>query len=114
MSRKTVLFSLLLLLRLPQYHPLATVPSDADDSQRFPDGFLFGAATSAYQIEGGWDADGKSPSIWDDLMHQRPDLFAGNETSDIAADSYHRYEQDVEALLETGVSLERRNNFSPI
>lgn len=80
-------------------------PCSGDAPLRFPDSFLFGASTAAYQVEGAWNADGKSASIWDDLMHQRPELFAGNETSDVAADSYHQFEQDIAALRETGVSV---------
>lgn len=72
---------------------------------RFPSGFLFGAATAAFQVEGAWNADGKGPSIWDELMHERPDLFAGNISADVGADSYHQFDQDIAALRETGVSV---------
>ncbi len=60
---------------------------------RFPDGFLWGAATASYQVEGAWDADGKGESIWDRFTHT-PGRVRGNVTGDIACDQYHRYPQD--------------------
>ena len=65
----------------------------------FPDGFLWGAATAAYQIEGAWDADGKGPSIWDEFSHT-PGNVAGGDTGDVACDHYHRYREDV-ALMKS-------------
>ena len=61
-----------------------------DDQLRFPDGFLWGAATAAYQIEGAPDADGKGPSIWDTFSHTPGKTYHG-DTGDVACDSYHRY-----------------------
>jgi beta-glucosidase len=67
----------------------------------FPDGFTWGTATSAYQIEGAVDVDGRGPSIWDDFCRQ-PGAIAGGETGDVAADHYHRYEDDVALMAELG------------
>lgn len=72
----------------------------------FPKDFLWGAATSAYQIEGGWQADGKAPSIWDDFCH-RPGHIQRDETGDIACDHYHRYREDVSLMKELGISSYR-------
>jgi beta-glucosidase len=69
---------------------------------RFPDGFLWGAATAAYQIEGAAAADGKGPSIWDTFSHTPGKTFHG-ETGDVACDSYHRYPEDIELLKRLGV-----------
>ena len=60
------------------------------DSIRFPDGFLWGAATSAYQIEGSPLADGAGPSIWQRFAHS-PGRTASGDTGDVACDHYRRY-----------------------
>jgi beta-glucosidase len=60
----------------------------------FPKGFLWGTATSAYQIEGAWNEDGKGPSIWDTYAHT-PGKIRNNDSGDVANDHYHRYEEDV-------------------
>lgn len=70
----------------------------------FPTNFLIGTSSSAYQIEGGWNEDGKSPSIWDDFVHFHPQSTADNSTGDVGADSFHHYKKDVEALKLVGVS----------
>ena len=63
----------------------------------FPKGFIWGAATAAYQVEGAWNEDGKAESIWDRFAHTRGNI-KNNDTGDVACDSYHRYKEDV-ALL---------------
>lgn len=78
---------------------------DVEDDKKFPDDFLFGVATAAYQIEGGWNADGKGPSIWDQFTHDHPEWIEGRANGDVAADSYHLYEQDVKLIKELGVSV---------
>jgi len=72
----------------------------------FPDHFTWGAATSAYQIEGGWDADGKGPSIWDDFGHQPGKTVLGQH-GDTACDHYHRYAEDVALMRELGLGAYR-------
>lgn len=60
---------------------------------RFPRDFLWGTATSAYQVEGAWNTDGKGPSIWDTYAHAGK--LAGGATGDVACDQYHRFQEDV-------------------
>lgn len=71
---------------------------------QFPKDFQFGAASAAYQVEGAWDDDGKSPSIWDTLTHRNPASVADRSNGDVAADSYHMFQKDVDALSDIGVS----------
>ncbi|KAL1775207.1 Lactase-phlorizin hydrolase, partial [Sigmodon hispidus] len=64
----------------------------------FRDDFLWGVSSSAYQIEGGWDADGKGPSIWDNFTHTPGNSVKDNATGDIACDSYHQLDADLNIL----------------
>ncbi|MFB9239335.1 GH1 family beta-glucosidase [Plantactinospora siamensis] len=66
---------------------------------RFPDNFVWGAATSAYQIEGATGADGRSPSIWDTFAAM-PGAVAGGHTGDPACDHYRRYREDVALMAD--------------
>ncbi|MBS1612505.1 MAG: beta-glucosidase [Bacteroidetes bacterium] len=69
--------------------------------------FLWGTATAAYQIEGAWNVDGKSPSVWDHMAHKRPGKIKTRENGDIACDFYHRYEQDIELMKKMGIPIFR-------
>nr|AGP76181.1 beta-glucosidase 1 [Sphaerotermes sphaerothorax] len=73
----------------------------------FPDGFLLGAATASYQIEGGWDAYGKGCNIWDTLTHEYWKLVEDTDTGDVADDSYHLYQEDVKWLKAMGAQWYR-------
>ena len=72
----------------------------------FPPGFRFGAATSAYQIEGSPAADGKGPSIWDRFT-RRPGRVVGGQTGDVAADAYRHFQTDVDILRQLGLNAYR-------
>lgn len=72
----------------------------------FPPGFLWGAATAAYQIEGAHDADGKGESIWDRFAHT-PGAIETGENADIACEHYHRYAEDVGHMAELGLNAYR-------
>ncbi|WP_108652744.1 GH1 family beta-glucosidase [Dongshaea marina] len=74
--------------------------------QPFPNNFLWGAATAAYQVEGAHDVDGKGPSIWDIYSHQPGTTYQGTN-GDVAADHYHRMEEDVALMAELGMSSYR-------
>jgi beta-glucosidase len=73
---------------------------------RFPDSFLWGAATSAYQIEGSPLADGAGPSIWQRFTHS-PGLTVNGETGDVACDHYRRYRGDIALMRELGLNAYR-------
>ncbi|MFD5114447.1 GH1 family beta-glucosidase [Streptomyces sp. NPDC058391] len=70
---------------------------------RFPRGFRWGTATAAYQIEGAATEDGRTPSIWD-TFSRTPGRVRNGDTGDIAADHYHRMDEDVALLKELGVT----------
>src|SRR5262245_36690159 len=74
--------------------------------QRFPDGFSWGVATAAYQVEGAWDEDGKGPSIWDTFAHT-PGNIANGDTGDVANDHYHRYKEDIALMKSIGATAYR-------
>lgn len=72
----------------------------------FPDGFLWGVSSSAYQIEGAVDVDGRGPSTWDTFV-ARPGAVLGGDTGAVATDHYHRYREDVALMAELGVGAYR-------
>ncbi len=76
------------------------------DAAAFPDGFLWGAATSAYQIEGAVAEGGRGSSIWDTQCHVTK-LVRSGHTGDVAADHYHRMEEDVAIMADLGLSAYR-------
>src|SRR5215208_3084821 len=73
---------------------------------RFPNSFLWGAATSAYQIEGSPLADGAGPSIWQRFTHS-PGLTANGDTGDVACDHYRRWRDDIGVMRELGLNSYR-------
>src|SRR5205085_6944776 len=72
----------------------------------FPHGFVWGTATSAYQIEGAVDEDGRGRSIWDTFAHT-PGKIGDHSNADRANDHYHRYKEDVRLIKELGVKAYR-------
>ncbi|MGI5423844.1 GH1 family beta-glucosidase [Streptomyces sp. CA-179760] len=72
----------------------------------FPRDFVFGTATSAFQIEGAWDEDGKGPSIWDTFGHT-PGKVHLDIPGDVAVDHYHRFHEDVALMRDLGVNSYR-------
>lgn len=73
---------------------------------RFPEGFLWGSATAAYQVEGAVDEDGRGTSIWDTFSHT-PGCTWHGDTGDIADDTYHRLDGDLDLLSELGLRAYR-------
>ena len=58
------------------------------------------------KVEGGWDADGKGPNIWD-VFSNIPGNIANNDTGKVACDSYHKYKEDVQLLKNMGMNSYR-------
>ncbi|MDO3412748.1 GH1 family beta-glucosidase [Saccharibacillus sp. CPCC 101409] len=73
---------------------------------QFPEGFKWGTATAAYQIEGAAKEGGRGPSIWDTFSHTPGRVYNG-DNGDVACDSYHRYEEDIELMKELGINTYR-------
>ena len=73
---------------------------------RFPEGFVWGTASSAYQIEGAWNEDGRGLSIWDTFCRQPGKTWHG-DCGDVAADHYHRYAEDVQLMSDLGLKAYR-------
>jgi beta-glucosidase len=80
--------------------------------RRFPVGFHWGAASSAYQIEGAWDEDGREPSIWDTFA-RTPGRVRNGDNGDVAIDHYHRYAEDVRLISELGLTAYRFSTAWP-
>ena len=72
----------------------------------FPPQFYWGTATASYQIEGGWNEDGKGESIWDTFSHT-PGKIRDGSTGDVACDHYHRWKEDVALMKEIGCNAYR-------
>lgn len=78
-----------------------------DESSRdFPAGFVWGAATAAYQIEGAVAEDGRVPSIWDTFSHT-PGKIAHDDNGDVATDHYHRFAEDIALMVDLGLDAYR-------
>ncbi len=75
-------------------------------SSRFPDGFLWGAATAAYQIEGAVREGGRGPSIWDTFSHT-PGRTLNGDTGDVACRHYEKLDEDLELMADLGLKAYR-------
>ena len=75
-------------------------------NKKFPENFVWGAASAAYQIEGAWNEDGKGPSIWD-IFCRKPSVIRNGESGDVACDHYHRYKEDVRLMKAMGLHAYR-------
>ena len=86
--------------------PAGSSPAEAAASSGFPSGFLWGTATSAYQIEGAVNEDGRGASIWDRFAHT-PGTIADRSNADTATDHFHRYQEDVQLMKALGAKAYR-------
>ncbi|MCR4944679.1 MAG: glycoside hydrolase family 1 protein [Clostridium sp.] len=76
------------------------------ENKGFPDDFLWGSASAAYQVEGAAEEDGKGRSIWDNFVRIPGKTFKAT-TGDIAVDHYHRYKEDIALMAELGLKTYR-------
>jgi beta-glucosidase len=82
------------------------------EEKGFPADFVWGASTSAYQIEGAVDADGRGKSIWDVFCHT-PGKVKNGDTGDVACDHYHRWREDIDLLVRGGFPAYRFSTSWP-
>ncbi|WJX36941.1 hypothetical protein P8452_24773 [Trifolium repens] len=73
----------------------------------FPKDFLFGIGSSAYQVEGASNIDGRGPSIWDTFTKQHPDKIWDHSSGNIGSDFYHRYKSDIKVVKQIGLDSYR-------
>ena len=91
---------------MPDFNLTASASAHDASLPRFPQDFLWGTATSAFQIEGAVHADGRGESVWDRFSHQ-PGRINGGDIADVACDHYHRYREDVALMQALGVNTYR-------
>ncbi|KAJ9158709.1 hypothetical protein P3X46_024269 [Hevea brasiliensis] len=100
---------LVFFISLSAYTKPAMADDDDDDDipadfsrKYFPDGFIFGTATSAYQIEGAANKSGRGPSVWDTFTHETPERILDHSNGDIAVDFYHHFREDIKNVKNMG------------
>lgn len=76
------------------------------NSYKFPENFIWGTATAAYQIEGAFNTDGKGKSIWDTFSHKEGKI-KNNDTGDTACDHYHKFKEDIQLMKSLGIQSYR-------
>jgi beta-glucosidase len=91
---------------------MSVQPAEAATEVAFPPGFVWGAATAAFQIEGSTTVDGRSPSVWDIFCGQ-PGAVVNGDTGEPAADHYRRYGEDVELMRDLGLGAYRFSTAWP-
>lgn len=73
-----------------------------EELAKFPEGFVWGATTTSYQVEGAVSADGRGESVWDRFCHTPGKIYEGH-TGDVACDHFHRYKEDIGLIAELGL-----------
>ncbi|KAL5056412.1 hypothetical protein RYX36_037094, partial [Vicia faba] len=109
-------FNVFLLLSLLSIHNITHIDDvktlhlhDFSDFNRssFPQDFVFGTSSSAFQCEGAAKEDGKGPSIWDTFTHTNPEKIRDGSNGDVAIDSYHRYKEDIGIMKDMNMDAYR-------
>lgn len=107
MKRRSFLKSAMALAAAPGFEMLShsvaaqNATTTPPAPHRFPDGFIWGTATAAYQVEGAVHEGGRGPSIWDTFSHTPGKTYEG-QTGDVADDFYHRYPEDIRLMQRLG------------
>ncbi|PIN00746.1 Beta-glucosidase, lactase phlorizinhydrolase [Handroanthus impetiginosus] len=93
----------------PREQPAVPIEQDNSNLRRFdfPEGFIFGSGTSAYQVEGAYATDGKGLSIWDDFTMRTPNRITDGSNGVLACDMYNRYKEDIRAMKAMGFDAYR-------
>jgi WD repeat-containing protein 26 len=91
-----------------EFHPLVASHDQILHDKELPEDFMWGLASSAYQVEGAAKEDGKGPSVWDLLSHKVPGFVSDNSTGDVLAEHYYLFRRDIARLKALGVPA-----FSP-
>ncbi|XP_050210008.1 beta-glucosidase 13-like [Mercurialis annua] len=101
-TKSLLLLGLLVLLVIGSAHPdevtKETMPVLEIDSSYFPEGFYWGAATSAYQVEGHANKGGRGASIWDTFVHESPERIDDHSNADVTVDFYNNYQDDLKKM----------------
>lgn len=107
MKRRSFLKSAIAAAAVPGFEMLShsataqTRAATPPAARRFPEGFIWGTATAAYQVEGAAREGGRGPSIWDTFSHTPGKTYQG-QTGDVADDFYHRYPEDIKLMQRLG------------
>ncbi|KAE9597346.1 putative beta-glucosidase [Lupinus albus] len=103
LKKRNIIINLILAVTL--LFQSQTCKSDINRAD-FPNGFTFGTASSAFQVEGAVKEDGRGPSIWDTFSHTFGKI-TDSSNADVAVDHYHRFEEDIELMKDLGVDAYR-------
>lgn len=79
----------------------------ANETKNFPDDFLFGVASSAYQTEGAWNLSGRGLGVWDEFTHKYPERIIDRSNADVGPNSYEYWMDDIEGLKNLKVQNEK-------
>ncbi|CAD6222011.1 GSCOCG00005279001-RA-CDS [Cotesia congregata] len=102
---KTLSFDFWKKIKLFHFFMFISLPNlSSCNDNKFPDNFVLGVGTSAFQSEGAWNVSNKGESIWDVLIHEKPDVVWGKANADVAANSYYLYKTDIDLVEKIGAN----------
>ncbi|KAL0800644.1 hypothetical protein Bca101_055819 [Brassica carinata] len=104
LNNNSLIIILFLFLILAFTQVSSSLDEEGYSRSDFPPGFVFGSGTSAYQVEGAAEEDGRTRSIWDVFAHSG---HSGGATGDVACDQYHKYKEDVKLMVDIGLDVYR-------